>query len=186
MTSSDALLARLERDAALASALARHSDFDIERRDPVEEVVLPGGTPLQVIAGCGAGGTYFLCGDGGADGGARPVLYADSEGQATLIGADLLEALTVLVVLPFWQDLAPDRTLAEAGAEPRADEPSLDAERDRLIEVLGLPPLSETEAADLLAVAAARTVPGHLPRVPRPGYEPYEPLLDGTALFRRG
>ncbi|MFF6789736.1 hypothetical protein ACFY9C_11715 [Streptomyces filamentosus] len=91
MTASDDLLRRIEQEPSLATALAWPGDFDVERRDPIEKLALPTGIPLHPIAGCGAGGTYYLYGEAGAE--ERPVLYADSEGQATLIGADLVEAI---------------------------------------------------------------------------------------------
>ncbi|SEN54758.1 hypothetical protein SAMN05216267_1006209 [Actinacidiphila rubida] len=187
MNASDALLHRIEQDPSLAAALAWPGDFDIERRDPVEDVVLPTGISLHPIAGCGAGGTYFLCGDAAdaADGrsgvegggGARPVLYADSEGQATLIGADLVEAVTLIVVLPFWRDLASGFTPEQAGAEVREDHPEFDAERDALLAALGLAPVSDEVAAERLMAVAARTSPEYLPRVPDDEHMPYDPLF---------
>ncbi|MBQ0828400.1 hypothetical protein [Streptomyces tagetis] len=99
MSTPETLLHLIEQDPTLTATLACPCDFDITRRDPVEDLVLPTGRPLRPIAGCGAGGTYFLCGEPGAE--ERPVLYADSEGQATLIGTDLAEALTLLAVLPY-------------------------------------------------------------------------------------
>ena len=62
MTASDDLLRRLERDEELASLPLLHRDFDIKRRDPVEELALANGLSLTPVAGGGAGGTYFLCG----------------------------------------------------------------------------------------------------------------------------
>jgi hypothetical protein len=171
MTASDDLLRRIEQDPALAAALAWPGDFDVERRDPVEDVVLPTGEPLEPIAGCGAGGTYFLCGKAGAA--ERPVLYADSEGQATLIGTDLAEAVTLVVVLPNWQDLAGGFPIDELGADLRADNPDFDAERDRLLDALGLAPASEQEAADRLLAVAARTAPDYVPYVPDDDHLPY-------------
>ncbi|MEV0173483.1 hypothetical protein AB0I00_20495 [Streptomyces sp. NPDC050803] len=175
MTASDAVLRRIEQNPSLAAALAWPGDFDIELRDPVEDVVLPSGRPLHPIAGCGAGGTYFLCGEAGDE--ERPVLYADSEGQATLIGADLVEAVTLIAVLPLWQDLATGFTVAALGAEVRSDHPDFDAERDQLLQDLGLAPVSEEEAATRLLAVAARTAPDYVPRVPDDDHLPYEPLF---------
>ncbi|MCH0555974.1 MULTISPECIES: hypothetical protein [Streptomyces] len=53
-------------------------------------------------------GTYYLRGEAGVE--ERPVPYADSEGQATWIGADLVEAITLIVVLPFWRWTASPRS----------------------------------------------------------------------------
>lgn len=175
MTASDDLLRRIEQDPSLAAALVWPAEFDIARRDPVEDVVLPTGMPLEPIAGCGAGGTYFLCGEAGS--GPRPVLYADSEGQATLIGADLVEAVTLLVVLPFWQDLAGGGSIDEAGAEFRAEEPDFATERDQLLDALGLPRTTEADAAKRLLAVAARTAPDYVPRVPDDEHLSYGLLL---------
>lgn len=175
MTASDALLRRLEQDSALAAALAWPGDFDIDRRDPVEDLVLPSGGTLHPIAGCGAGGTYFLCGEGKAE--ERPVLYADSEGQATLIGADLVEAITLIVVLPFWRDLAKGFTISELGSDLRAEHPHFDAERDRLLHALGLASISEEDAAARLLAVAPRTAPDYVPRVPDDDHLAYELLF---------
>jgi len=46
MTASDELLRRIEQDPSLAAALVWPAEFDIARRDPVEDVVLPTGMPL--------------------------------------------------------------------------------------------------------------------------------------------
>jgi len=177
MTASDALLRLIEQDPSLAGALAWPGDFDIDRRDPVEDLSLPSGTPLHPIAGCGAGGTYFLCGKAGAE--KRPVLYADSEGQATLIGTDLVEAVTLIAVLPFWRDLAKGFPISELGSDLRADHPDFDNERDRLLHALGLSRISEEEAAARLLAVAARTVPDYVPRAPDDDHLPYEPLFEG-------
>ncbi|MFH9861757.1 hypothetical protein [Streptomyces sp. NPDC017202] len=184
MTASDALLRRLEQDSSLAAALAWPGDFDVDRRDPVEDLVLPSGRPLHPVAGCGAGGTYFLCGEAGSR--ERPVLYADSEGQATLIGADLVEAVTLVVVLPFWRDLAKGFVISELGSDLRAGHPDFDAERDRLLHALGLAPLSAEEAAARLLAVAARTAPDHVPRVRDDDHLPYGLMFPSGPVRRSG
>lgn len=178
MTAPDDLLRRIEQEPSLAAALAWPGDFDVERRDPLEDLVLPTGIPLYPIAGCGAGGTYFLCGDDEAGG--RPVLYADSEGQATLIGADLVEAVTLIAVLPFWRDLTKGFAISELGSDLRADHPDFDAERDRLLRALGLASISEEEAAARLLAVAARTAPDYVPHVPDDDHLPYELLFPSS------
>ncbi|WP_149184207.1 hypothetical protein [Streptomyces sp. TRM49041] len=178
MTASDDLIRRIEQEPSLATALAWPGDFDVERRDPIEELALPTRNPLHPIAGCGAGGTYYLCGEAGAE--ERPVLYADSEGQATLIGADLFEAITLIVVLPLWRDLAKGFTISELGSDLRADHPDFDAERDRLLYALGLTSISEEEAAARLLAVAARTAPDYVPRVPDDNHLPYELLFPNS------
>ncbi|MEU6843889.1 hypothetical protein ABZ930_18620 [Streptomyces sp. NPDC046716] len=103
MTSSPSLL-RLLRDDPRAAELATWP-FDFEpgpagdgRITHVEPVRLASGEPLEAIAKDGGGGTYFLCGSG--DGEDRPVLFADSEGSAGIVGADLRAALLLIAALP--------------------------------------------------------------------------------------
>ncbi|MFI5810274.1 hypothetical protein ACIA7S_04745 [Streptomyces sp. NPDC051643] len=175
MTASDALLRRIEQNPSLSASLVCLGDFDIDRRDPIDDLVLPTGAPLHPIAGCGAGGTYYLCGEARAE--ERPILYADSESRATPIGADLVEAVTLIVVLPFWRDLASDFTISELASELRADNPDFDTERDHLLHALRLTPASEDETAARLLAVAARTAPNHVPYVPDGDHLPYELLL---------
>ncbi|WP_121749008.1 hypothetical protein [Streptomyces sp. E2N166] len=177
MTASDDLLRRIEQEPSLATALAWPGDFDVERRDPIEQLALPTRIPLHPIAGCGAGGTYYLCGEETEE---RPVLYAESEGQATLIGADLVEAITLIAVLPFWRDLAKGFAISELGSDLRADHPGFDAERDRPLHALGLASLTEEEAAARLLAVAARTAPDYIPRVPDDDHLPYELLFPSS------
>ncbi|MGP3985299.1 hypothetical protein [Streptomyces sp. 3N207] len=161
MSASDDLLHRIENDPAVAELLVWPGDFDIERRDPVEELRLPTGMPLYPIAGCGAGGTYFLCGEPGAE--RRPVLYADSEGQATLMAEDLVEAIRLIAHCPCWRDLGagfPEHELAE---QMREDHPDFDEHRDQLLKALALEPLSTEEAVTRLRATAARTSPDFAP-----------------------
>jgi hypothetical protein len=156
MTASDDLLARIEADRGIADLLAWPADFDIDRRDPVEELRLPTGVPLCPIAGSGTGGTYFLCGG-------EAVLYADSEGSAALIGADLAEAVEMLVVCPYWRDLGGSWPVEELEQEYREDLPDYDERRDRLISALGLTPPPVAEIVARLRATAARTEPEFVP-----------------------
>jgi len=160
MTASDDLLHRIETEPGLAEMLAWPGDFDIGRRDPVEELRLPSGMALAPIAGDGAGGTYFLCGDPGDT---RPVLYADSEGQAVLMAADLVEAVRLIASCPFWRDLGHGHPPDELMAELMDDDPGWPAERDRLLGLLGLTPFGTEEALERLKASAARTVPDFVP-----------------------
>ena len=175
MDASEALLIRIENDPVAAQHLAWPGDFDITRRDPVEDVRLPSGLTMRPIAGDGAGGTFFLCGDSGDA--ERPVVYADSEGQAALIGADLAEAVELIVSCPMWRDLAKGFDPAELEADLRADHPDLDREREELAAALGLtfPPVQEVVTR--LRATAARTAPDFLPFVDDDDHEPYEPLF---------
>lgn len=151
MTASDDLLRRIENDPALAELLVWPGDFDIARRDPVEDLRLPTGVPLYPVAGCGAGGTWFLCGEPGAA--RRPVLYADSEGRATLVAADLVEAVELIAVLPHWQDAGAGVPLEELAAMMREDHPDYEERRSRLVAALDtVPPPPEEVLADRKSV----------------------------------
>ncbi|RZU44269.1 hypothetical protein EV284_1729 [Streptomyces sp. BK022] len=99
----DALLQRIAAQPEAAAFLAGDGEFDVTRTDPIESIVLPNGLPVEPVAGCNAGGTHYLCGPA-LPGSARPVLYTDSEGRASLIAESLAEALTLAVVLPSWHD----------------------------------------------------------------------------------
>lgn len=137
------IAAIVEHDEA-ASFLSWPGDFELDRKDHVEEVHLASGATLEAFAGDGAGGTYFFCGDGGDE---RPVLYADSEGGAALIAIGLTQLLHLLLVVPWWRDChafteAESRELA---AEYLADMPDLAARRDRVAAALGLDLPAESE-----------------------------------------
>lgn len=148
-------------------------------RDPVEDLRLPSGLPLTPIAGDAAGGTYFLCGEPDTT---RPVLYADSEGQATLMAADLVEAVTLIAAHPYWRDLGRGHSAAELEEEISADDPEYPAARAGLLARLGVPTPTGDEAVARLRDCAARTVPDFLP-IARHGdgdsaYEAsYEPMF---------
>ncbi|MFC6929626.1 hypothetical protein ACFQHO_04150 [Actinomadura yumaensis] len=137
MDAADDLLLRIGADRELSGFLAWPGDFDLERRDPVEDLRLPTGAPLAPIAGDGAGGTFFLCGEPGT---ARPVLYADSEGGAALIAADLAEALALIAAHPYWRDLGNGHSPADLEAELIEHDPGYPARRDRALALLGAVP----------------------------------------------
>ncbi|MYY11211.1 hypothetical protein GT204_20445 [Streptomyces sp. SID4919] len=168
-------LRRITADPALTRFLDWPCDFDLGRRDPVERLALPSGLPLHPIAGCGAGGTYFLCGatETTAD---RPVLYADSEGGATLLGENLAEALTLLISFPYWRDLDAGHPAAELESALREDHPTLDTARTTALTALSLTPLPLPEALTHLRTMATRTTPDFLPTSEEHG-ERYDPLL---------
>ncbi|POM26878.1 hypothetical protein BTM25_12860 [Actinomadura rubteroloni] len=172
MSESD-LLRRIESDRTIADLLAWPGDFDIDRRDPVEDLRLPNGRPLHPIAGDAGGGTYFLVGDpGDAD---RPVLYADSEGSAGLIAGDLAEAVTLVACFPYWRDLdrdATDADVAELEEIFREDGDEFDTARAELLAALGITPPPREEAVARLHAAVARTAPEYVPSAPgNPSYE---------------
>ncbi|MET9862290.1 hypothetical protein ABZY93_23860 [Streptomyces smyrnaeus] len=176
MSTSEDLLHRIETDPAVAELLVWPGDFDIERRDPVEDLRLPTGSPLHPIAGCGAGGTYFLCGEQGAR--QRPVLYADSEGQATLMAEDLAEAVRLIAHCPYWRDLGAGFPQHELEEQLRDDHPDFPERRDRLLKALDLEPLTAAEAVARLRATAARTSPDFVPRATADDCLPYELLFE--------
>jgi hypothetical protein len=179
--SDSALLRRIAAHPEVAAYLACDGEFDLARTDPIESIALPNGLPVEPVAGCNAGGTHYLCGPAVPDG-PRPVLYTDSEGQASLIAESLAEALTLVIVLPSWHD-------ALAGFRPPAlnsdyleDNPDHPEVRDRLLAALRLPPATERDVLERLLATAARTVPdGFLPHVPDEQDSDFQPMLEPVA-----
>ncbi|MGW3039506.1 hypothetical protein ACWC9T_05510 [Kitasatospora sp. NPDC001159] len=112
-------------------------DFSLDAYSHVEEVVLASGEALEEVAKCGAGGTFFLCGEGGDE---RPVLYADSEGGAALMAVGLEEMVRLLLALPWWRDCVrlTEEESAEAAEAFLEEEPDLFADRDAAAAALGL------------------------------------------------
>ncbi|MBP2472063.1 hypothetical protein JOF53_000935 [Crossiella equi] len=123
------LLATIAAHPEVTRFLAWPGDFELDRADHVEEVHLLSGARLEGFAGDGSGGTFFFCGEGGEE---RPVLYADSEGGAAVLAANLPELLRLLLVAPWWRDGH------EASAEYLADLPDFADRRDQAAAVLGL------------------------------------------------
>jgi len=140
------ITAIVEHDEA-AGFLAWPGDFELDRKDHVEEVHLASGAALEGFAGDGAGGTFFFCGDGGEE---RPVLYADSEGGAALVAIGLEQLLQLLLVVPWWRDCRAFtvQESRELAAEYLADMPDLPVRRDRAAAALDLDLPAE---ADVLA-----------------------------------
>lgn len=139
------LITAIVENEAAASFLTWPGDFELDRKEHVEEVHLASGATLEGFAGDGTGGTFFFCGDGGEE---RPILYADSEGGATLVALGLAQLLRLLLVAPWWRDCraftaAESRELA---AEYLADMPDLVARRDRAAAALGLDLPTDAEA----------------------------------------
>ncbi|MCO6007337.1 hypothetical protein NE236_20360 [Actinoallomurus purpureus] len=148
------------RGGSCCGLLVWPGDFDIERRDPVEELRLPSGLPLTPIAGDGSGGTYFLCGE---PAGPRPILYADSEGGATLFASDLVEAVTLIAAFPYWRDMGRGHSVQELEQELTDDHPDFPDARTGLLALLDVVPPTAEEALGRLRSCAARTVPDFLP-----------------------
>ncbi|MEU6867369.1 hypothetical protein ABZ924_29670 [Streptomyces sp. NPDC046876] len=176
--SDDALLRRIAAHPEVDFYLSCDGEFDLARTDPIESIALPNGLPVEPVAGCGAGGTHYLCGPAVPDG-PRPVLYTDSEGRASLIAESLAEALTLAIVLPSWHDALAGLRPPALNADYLDDNPDHPAVRDRLLAALGLPPATDQEVLDRLLATAARTVPdGFLPHVPDEEGSAFEPMLD--------
>lgn len=98
------LLRRIAAAPALSGILRELVDFDVEDLESVDSspARLSSGVSLSVIACDGSAGRFFLV---GPEAPLRPVLYADSEGSAGLIGSTLSNALATMVMLPNWRDL---------------------------------------------------------------------------------
>ncbi|MFB7614879.1 hypothetical protein [Kitasatospora sp. NPDC056181] len=153
------LLAAVRQNAAAADYLYWPGDFDPDRTEHVEAVVLASGEPLEPIAGDGSGGTYFLCGEGGDE---RPVLYADSEGGAALVAIGLPELVRLLLAVPWWRDCRgfTAEESAEAAEGYLEDEPGLLDERDAAAAALGIELPTEEEVLARLREVATGPGPG--------------------------
>ena len=145
----------IEASPATNQELSRLIDFDVADR-PADfgcPVRLSSGLPLQIIAADRAGGAFFLVGTGS---GSRPVLYADSEGNAGVVGPDLATALATLIALPNWADLLGFSRGGDLSEMRRAsiwlahrlqqDFPDRDTAGPRLLEELGLAAIDDPVA----------------------------------------
>lgn len=155
---TDDALRTLRQNPRLADLAAFPFDFDLSRAEHGEPVRLASGAPIEAVAGDGAGGTYFVCAGG-------PMLYADSEGRAGIIGSTADEALQVVLGLPCWfdfVDLSPgdgaEVILARAAQALREDD-RFEAARAELRAALGFPDRSPVELVALLHSALLRTEP---------------------------
>ncbi|WP_053722063.1 hypothetical protein [Saccharothrix sp. NRRL B-16348] len=169
------LLTVIAEDDGVARFLNWPGDFELDRADHVEEVHLASGAALEGFAGEGAGGTYFFCGAGGEE---RPVLYADSEGRASLVAIGLPELLRLLLVAPWWRD-CPAFTAeqsAAASADYLRDIPDMVARRDRAAAALGLDLPTEAEVLTRLHEVATGLGKDFV-LVFTPENEPYDPLI---------
>jgi hypothetical protein len=171
------LVTAIVENAEAAGFLAWPGDFELDRKDHVEEVHLASGAALEGFAGDGAGGTYFFCGNGGEE---RPVLYADSEGGAALIAIGLEQLMQLLLVVPWWRDCRAF-TAEESrrlGAEFLKDMPDLTERRDRTAAALGLRLPTEAEVlAQLMKVATEAGEDFTL--IFTPEGMPYDRLIEG-------
>lgn len=149
MVYRSAMLDRIRRNTRAAALLAEVFDFDVTRLEPVEPVRLASDGELRTVAGDASGGTFFVCDDG-------PVLYADSEGGAGIVAADLDAVIRLVVGVPTWHDVvsdAPDvkamyATFESSYAELKTDEPRIDQLRSEVTAELEL---GRVAVEDLLA-----------------------------------
>ena len=133
------MLDHIRRSRVVRELLAGWFEFDIDRADPVEPIRLGSGAPVRVIAGEGAGGSYYVSGSRRWP---AAVGYASSEGCAGQFAVDLPAALEVIIALPYWNDQAilsmaddiGEMRSAAAGLESELREycPGIDSQRARL------------------------------------------------------
>jgi hypothetical protein len=145
-------LRTIEASPSIQQELRSLTEFDVADKpsDFGCPVRLSSGLALEIIAADGASGAFFLV---GVSGDRRPVLYADSEGNAGVVGPDLTTALTTLITLPNWHDLlgfSGGGDLAEMRRASawlveglRRDFPDVDTTGPRLREKLGLAVLDD-------------------------------------------
>ncbi|MER5967908.1 hypothetical protein [Streptomyces sp. NPDC002057] len=171
----ESLITAVREQHEAARFLAWPGDFELDRGDHVEDVHLASGAALEGLAGDGAGGTYFFCGDGGEE---RPILYADSEGGAALVAIGLPELLRLLLVAPWWRDCRDftDEESRGLATEYLEDMPDLAARRDRAAVALGLDLPDPADALARLREMAVRAGEGFV-LVFKPEGHPYEPLI---------
>jgi hypothetical protein len=127
--------------------------------------MLPESSELEVIAGDGSGGCFYLwhsqrCGE------QVPVVYLSSYGEASRFAEDFTAALKIVVAFPgYWGDMLVaahkgDELLRRSLAHYEADlEPESALARDDLCHLLGLNP----QAACGLLAAAVRATPAFEP-----------------------
>lgn len=171
------LISAIRDNAEAVRFLDWPGDFDLTRGEHGEPVHLASGAALEGFAGCGAGGTYFFCGEGGEE---RPVLYADSEGRAALLAVGLPELIRLLLVAPWWMDCRAFTEVESAvlEAECRADIPDLTDRRDRVAAALGLTLPTAGAALSRLREVATTVGPGFR-LIFTPEGTPYDPLISG-------
>lgn len=127
--------------------------------------MLPESEELEVIAGDGSGGCFYLW-HAQRHHDQVPVVYLSSYGEASRFAEDFTAALTIVVAFPgYWGDIL---VAAHKGDEVMGRalphyEKALDSEyteaREELCELLGLNP----SAAPRLVAAAVRAIPAFVP-----------------------
>jgi hypothetical protein len=129
--------------------------------------MLPESEELEIIAGDGSGGCFYLW--HAQRGGDRvPVVYLSSYGEASRFAEDFTDALTIVAAFPgYWGDVLvaahkSDELLARVIPHYEADlEPDYAEARDELCGLLGLDPAG----AVAKIVAAVRAKPAFAPQL---------------------
>jgi hypothetical protein len=139
------LLRRIREDTELSMFLAVFPEFDVNRRHHGDDQRLASGEDLEVIAGDGTGGAFYLSGERASP---RPVIYASSEGDAGVLARSLPEALELMIGFPYWRDCLGysndgDLDTMQAAAvllqrDLLDNHPDADAEQSRAAELIGL------------------------------------------------
>jgi hypothetical protein len=127
--------------------------------------MLPESEELEVIAGDGSGGCFYLW-HAQRRGEQVPVVYLSSYGTASRFAEDFTAALTVVVAFPgYWGEMLVAAYEGKEGMDAALDHyaAQLDSEyaetRDELCDLLGL----NVQAAPGLLAAAVRTTPAFEP-----------------------
>ncbi len=140
------------------------------RAMPSGLAMLPETEELELVAGDGSGGCFYLwhaqrCGD------QVPVVYLSSYGETSRFAEDFMAALTIVVAFPgYWGDALVaahkgDDVMGRALAHYEADlKPRYAAARDELCDILGLDPA----VAPAKLVAAVRATPAFAPLLDSP------------------
>jgi hypothetical protein len=129
--------------------------------------MLPETKDLELIAGDGAGGCYYLW-HAQRRGARVPVVYLSSYGEASRCAEDFAAALTVVTAFPgYWEDMLVaahkgDEVLARCLSHNEAKlKPEYAEARDELCAILGIDPA----VAPAKLTAAVRTMPAFVPQL---------------------
>lgn len=149
-------------------------DFVLDRAEYAEdwELALASGDPHVGLASTGSGRAFFLCGS--ADNGTRrPVVHYDAASSTMAIGHDLVEAMELVVGLPYLMDILSKlsvwgrdaaiarhhESLADINWDLAEDAPEFPEEQRRLAAELGIHLRTPEELIDRLRVTATELTP---------------------------
>ena len=167
MSETSDLLRRIRENTELSMFLAVFPEFDVNRCHRGDDPRLASGASLEVIAGDGTGGAFFLSGEHASR---RPVVYASSEGDAGIIARSLNEALEIMIGFPYWRDClgyshnGDLETMQAAAALLQRDllknHPDADREQSRAAEFAGIERKPVTVLVRQLHSAVSSAGPG--------------------------